>query len=362
MTTNNNNNNNNKSGVIGLPGNGPAAAKSPKKINGFRTDDLNTVLGVTGDDEAAKLISSITLHQMVKVMANLAQRKRRSTPLLRSLAYNISSKEEVLDIKQCADVLYAMAVLHFPDVVLTTKLCADIQAGLKNKIEKSSAIGSILTSLALLKYHDSIILDSLTEWMVKNQDICRTQDISALLLTLASLNYLPTEFEEPIKGKLVPSMTSLDFKKCSDYLSFVWSLLALGFEATEHCKNVLSNDFLENLLAERGEGLTPTQKMKLLNINAGAKLLMPKYNGLLLNPEQHNFVFDVLISHSKDKQTLVVGMLDALKSLIPDTYLTLNKNINMGFVIGELFRILFLFLSLSLFDLLFLSSIFFFSI
>jgi hypothetical protein len=38
-----------------------------KKITGFRTDDLNTVLGVTGDDEAAKLISSITLPQMVKV-------------------------------------------------------------------------------------------------------------------------------------------------------------------------------------------------------------------------------------------------------------------------------------------------------
>lgn len=30
--------------------------------------DLSTVLGITGDDEAAKLISSISLPQMVKVM------------------------------------------------------------------------------------------------------------------------------------------------------------------------------------------------------------------------------------------------------------------------------------------------------
>lgn len=29
--------------------------------------DLSTVLGITGDDEAAKLISSISLPQMVKV-------------------------------------------------------------------------------------------------------------------------------------------------------------------------------------------------------------------------------------------------------------------------------------------------------
>jgi hypothetical protein len=41
-----------------------------KKISGFRTDDLNTVLGVTGDAEAAKLISSITQPQMVKVGFN----------------------------------------------------------------------------------------------------------------------------------------------------------------------------------------------------------------------------------------------------------------------------------------------------
>jgi hypothetical protein len=34
---------------------------------GFRTDDLNTVLSVTGDDEAAKLISNITLPQIVNV-------------------------------------------------------------------------------------------------------------------------------------------------------------------------------------------------------------------------------------------------------------------------------------------------------
>lgn len=32
--------------------------------------DLSTVLGITGDDEAAKLISSISLPQMVKVNIN----------------------------------------------------------------------------------------------------------------------------------------------------------------------------------------------------------------------------------------------------------------------------------------------------
>lgn len=125
-----------------------------KRISGFRTDDLNTVLGVAGDDEAAKLIASISLPQMVKVMSTLAQRKRRSTPLLRSLAFNISSTTEQLDLKQCADVLYAMSTLNFQDSVLAAKLCADIQQGLPKNKEKSAVVGSVLTSLGILKYRD----------------------------------------------------------------------------------------------------------------------------------------------------------------------------------------------------------------
>lgn len=212
---------------------------STKKIGGFRTDDLNTVLGVTGDDEAAKLIASITLPQMVKVMITLAQKKRRSTPLLRSLAFNMSSKDEKLDLKQCADVLYAMAILNFPDPVLTTKICSDVHSGLKNDLQKSSVVGSIITSLALLKVRDATTLDLVTEWVVNHQDICRTQDIVALFLTLANLNYLPAEFEDAIKTKLISSLTVNDFKKSSEYLNFVWSLLALNCTASEHFNIVL---------------------------------------------------------------------------------------------------------------------------
>lgn len=130
------------------------ASNGPKRITGFRTDDLNTVLGVAGDDEAAKLIATISLPQMVKVMSALASRKRRSTPLLRSLAFNISSATDPLDLKQCADIFYAMATLNFQDSVLAAKVCADIQLALPENTKKSAVIGSILTSLGIMKYRD----------------------------------------------------------------------------------------------------------------------------------------------------------------------------------------------------------------
>ncbi|CAO1423162.1 unnamed protein product [Diamesa tonsa] len=313
-------------------------SKSPKKIAGFRTDDLNTVLGVTGDDEAAKLVASITLPQMVKVMSNLASKKRRSTPLLRSLAFNMSSKEEKLDIKQCADVLYAMAVLSFPDPVLTAKICDDVQIAIKNSLEKSSSVGSIVTSLALLKYRDPILLDSISEWILTNQDLCRTQDIIALIISIASLNYMPAELEEGIKTKLATTLTVTDFKKSSDYLYYVWSSMVLNCSTEAALSSVLEQNFIQNLMNERKE-LSPTIKMKLLNINGGANLYYPEYKGTSLDEATNNKIFNVPLIHNKEKQVLVQGMVDALKTLVPDGSLTLNENTNMGFVIDAMFMI-----------------------
>lgn len=50
-------------------------------------------------------------------MSSLTTKGRRSTPLLRSLAFNIGRSSERLDIKQAADVFYACAALNFPDEV-----------------------------------------------------------------------------------------------------------------------------------------------------------------------------------------------------------------------------------------------------
>lgn len=308
-----------------------------KKNGGkFRTSDLETVLGVKSDDEAAKLIASITLSQMVKVMKNLGMKGRRSTPLLRSLAFYMSGKEEHLNVKECSDVLYAMASLNFPEPVLISKLCDDIQIDLKNsEIKKSSTIGSMLTSFSYLKYRDPVVLDCLAEWVINNQSICRTQDIAALVMTLAALNYLPVDCEEALKTKLAPVLTSLDFKSSTEYLTFVWSLMALNIHHDSAFDLVLSQDFLEKLEADfKGEIPTPA-KLKLLNINSGVKLFMPSYKGSMLMRDKHQNIYDVPLLHNHEKQNLTKAMIDALKSIVPEACLKVNQDTNMGFVIGN---------------------------
>ena len=87
-------------------------------------------------------------------MSSLGQKQRRSTPLLRSLAFNLARQTDKLNIKECADLLYAMAVLNFPDELLLEKTCADLCESVVSN-QKPAVIGSILTSLGLLKYKNT---------------------------------------------------------------------------------------------------------------------------------------------------------------------------------------------------------------
>lgn len=321
----------------GINNNAANNIRTVKKVAGFRTDDLNMVLGVTGDDEAAKLVASISVPQMVKVMKNLALKKRRSTPLLRSLAFNMSSKEQTLDLKQCADVLFSMASLNFPDPVLVSKICDDVQEGLRAPVEKSAVFGSIISSLAFLKYREPHLLDALCEWIVKNQENCRTQDVSSLFMSLALLNYMPAEHEDVLKTKLAPSLSPYDFRTSFDYLSFVWSLMVLNLPFGDLFNSVLSQEFIEKLTAECPEQELPaTAKMKLLNVDAGVKLFLPTYSGAMLSRDTNKKVYDVPMTHNREKQLIVNGMIDAIKSLVPENCLRLNQDTSMGFVVGKL--------------------------
>lgn len=323
--------------------NGNANAKSlngssdkSKELRGFHAEDLNMILGVTGDDEAAKLIGTITLPQMVKVMKNLSLRKRRSTPLLRSLAYAMNSSVHKMDLHMCVDVLYSMANLNFPEPILLAKICESIQEALKEPINKSIHVGSCVTSLAMMRYRDPQLLDALTEWICNNQETCRTQDSSAIFQSLAVLNHLPSEHADILHSKIAPTLSPLDFKKSVDYLGFVWSLMMLNHPNQDVYNTVLGKEFIDKLVSEsRDQQMSATSKMKLLNINACVKLFLPTYSGAMLNRESQKFIYDVPLAHNRGKQVIVNGMIDAIKSVVPENCLKLNNDTSMGFVTGE---------------------------
>lgn len=322
--------------VLGRTNNRNNAAKSQfsssrSAASSLQVDDLQTVLGVTANDEAAKLITVLTMPQMIKVMSSLAQKKKRSTPLLRSLAFNISSNTKKLNLKECGDLLYAMASLNFRDTVLAARICVDVESELSENKDKPAPVGSILTSLSLLRYRDTTILDLLSEWMVANSEICKPSHISALLLSLATLSYEPSNMDS-VKAKLVRSLSESDFIKPTDWLNTVWSLAVLNCASSQHLASVMNTSFISSLENERNGELSPAVKMKLLNLNAFARLVEPKVGGSALNIKDPKFF--VPIDASKEKRVLITGMLDALKSLLPsENHVRINQRTSMGFAI-----------------------------
>lgn len=107
----------------------------------------------------------------------------------------------------------------------------------------------------------------------------------------------------------------------------------LGICESEQLESVLNPTFVEKLQTDRS-GLSATSKMKLLNLNSYAQLLFTDYKGALLTPD--SVVYDVPMAHPKEKQVLINGLLDALKSLLPaKNHLNIMVDSKMGFLIGE---------------------------
>lgn len=96
-------------------------------------------------------------------------------------------------------------------------------------------------------------------------------------------------------------------------------------------------EFIAKLVAERAGStdLTPTTKLKLLNIDAATELQSTTYTGDRLAAS--STVFEAPLQHGKNKVVLVDGMLDALKSLFAsEANVRTNVNTKMGFLIGKL--------------------------
>ncbi|XP_035897422.1 FAST kinase domain-containing protein 3, mitochondrial [Anopheles stephensi] len=304
-----------------------AAASKATELQG---DDLQTVLGITANDEAAKLIAGLTLPQMIKVMSSLSIKKKRSIPLLRSLSFNIASNPGHLNLKECGDLLYAMACLNYRDVVLTGRICAELDRELTKNTDRIAPIVSVLTSLGMLRYRDGTVLDNLCGWIASHHELCKPSQLGSMLLSLATLNYEPISMDT-IKAKLIANVSENDFIRSSDWLNTVWSLTVLNCVNGDQLSSVLNGEFFEKLQDARRGNLQPSMKMKLLNMAAVAKRVPGAKESLLAT---HRTELFVPFEPSKEKRVLVTGMLDALKSLIPsESMVKISQTTTMGFTI-----------------------------
>ncbi|CAG9769332.1 unnamed protein product [Ceutorhynchus assimilis] len=307
----------------------PPTKSSKVILTPSKGTDLNTVLNITADEEAAKLVGNISLPQMVKVLTTLSIKRRRSILLLRSLAFNIAGSPEKMDIKQCADLFYSLSSLNFYDENVFEKTANNIIEILqKDTIRKSSVVGSILTSVGLLKYKNTALLDAISDWMAQNHSHCRPQDIFSLFMTLAVLNHIPANCDHIFK-LLVPQLTQEEAGKPGVWLEIVWSLILLNQANAKHVESVLSDAFID-LLKER-KLLNTSAILKLLNIDGAAHYLLENYNGPKIKKDHE--IRKTSLQLAKEKLDMVNSVVDTLKNLIPETYFRTRVNTGLGFYI-----------------------------
>lgn len=206
-------------------------------VHSAKSIELEMVLSVAGDEEAIKIIESYTLSQKVRVLSQLARKKTRSVPVLKSLASSISSHTGKLNLKECSDILYAVIALSFMDEVLLSRVAIDINRELSKNKDKTAVVGSIVTSLGYLRYKEPTLLGNLSKWIINNQDLCRPKDLASLLLTLALVN-CRTDAVDEIKSKILPKIARDDLT-ATEWLDYVWALCVLDLQQSHHLKSIL---------------------------------------------------------------------------------------------------------------------------
>ncbi|XP_063981820.1 FAST kinase domain-containing protein 4 [Diachasmimorpha longicaudata] len=279
-------------------------------------------------------VGTLPLAQAVQIFCGLAVRQRRPRPLLRGLAENIIKNSSALTIKNIADILYSMARLNFTEEDLLVRLCEDLRKKIP-QINQSPIIGSVLTSLGMMRYRDEALMDTLCDWSIKHKEVLRIQDLCALLMTLAVVGYSPGNFEVLYRD-LVVDLKDTDMTKVSEWVDVVWSLVVLNRASHEQVESTLNNKFIATLTD--GADIPIAKKHKLLNINAAAKYLLKNYSGPFL--DENSPVMVAPIARMKDKEIFVKAITDALANLFPSReHFRTNVDARTGFLIDVEFFI-----------------------
>jgi len=291
------------------------------------------------EDRLAELSEDFPPSDLTAILKALAVTKRRNVPLLKALTFYLTKNRGFLDVKHLADALYSLNQLSFKDPVTLEKICSELEGKVGNTGEEGGAVlRSVLTSLGQLRYLNHGLVDAICSWYQAREKV-EERDMVTLLVTLSNLNYKSRHTE--MLQKFALSLDPGQFRHLNRYemvwLDVVWALVALDLANHSHLDSVLNPSF-HNLLLYSGENKNLGASIKLLNVNAAAKLLHPDYKGPVLNVEEDPLLRDLKISPGLAKVQLRQKVLEAFASIAPPPrFLNLDVNSRLGCQIdGEL--------------------------
>ncbi|XP_014745895.1 PREDICTED: protein TBRG4 [Sturnus vulgaris] len=248
------------------------------------------------EDKALELAEQFDPDELRRVTLALALQQRRCVPLLRALSYHLLQKPAELPLPVITDLLFAYSKLNFQQPQVLHRLSLELQPHLGSL--SPAQVSRCARSFASLRWLSRPLAEAMAQYCLENTQNLSVTQLCGILISFARLNFQPSSSEEffsMVHERLQGQ--ELDMHLLTDV---VWSLCVLQQPRPPHLRQVLSPEFHTRL---RGDPSPRAQSswLKLLHINATARLEAPGYQGPFLPPEALEGDKDKSKDRDKDK-------------------------------------------------------------
>ncbi|XP_055565526.1 FAST kinase domain-containing protein 4 [Falco cherrug] len=234
------------------------------------------------EDKALEIAEQFNSDDIRKITLALAYQNRRCVPLLRALSYHLIQKHSELSLNVLMDLIFAYGKLNFHQPQVFQKIATDLHPHVATMapIEVTRCI----RSFALLKWLSLPLFEAIAQYALDNTKQLPVTLLCSIILSFARLNFQPSgseDFFSMVHEELQGQLNSLEPHLLTD---LVWSLCVLQQAKAPYLQRVLAPDFCAQI---RGDQSLKAQNLqvKLIHINAAAKLESPGYRGPFLPPE-----------------------------------------------------------------------------
>ncbi|XP_042657684.1 FAST kinase domain-containing protein 4 [Tyto alba] len=234
------------------------------------------------EDKALELAEQFNPNDIRKITLALAYQNRRCVPLLRALSYHLIQKHSELSLNVLTDLIFAYGKLNFHQPQVFQKIATDLHPHVftMTPVEVTRCI----RSFSLLKWLSLPLFEAIAQYALDNTKQLSVAHLCSIILSFARLNFQPSNSEDffnMVHEELQGQLASLEPHLLTD---LVWSLCVLQQAKAPYLHRVLAPDFHAWI---RGDRSLKAQnlRLKLVHINAAAKLESPGYRGPFLPAE-----------------------------------------------------------------------------
>ncbi|NWR54824.1 FAKD4 protein, partial [Bucorvus abyssinicus] len=234
------------------------------------------------EDKALELAEQFDPDDIRKITLALAYQNRRCVPLLRALSYHLIQKQPELSLNTLMDLIFAYGKLNFHQPQVFQKIASDLHPHVTTMTPLE--VTRCVRSFALLKWLSLPLFEAIAQYTLDNTKQLSLTHLCGIILSFARLNFQPSGSEDFFSMVHESLQGQLDSLEPALLTELVWSLCVLQQARAPYLRQVLAPDFHAGI---RGKQSPRAQnlKLKLLHINAAAKLESPDYEGPFLPAE-----------------------------------------------------------------------------